>query len=135
MEERNLRKTRVGVVVSDKMDKTIVVAVKDSVQHLSLIHIFEYDPNRSAFIALVEYTDGVKSYIIAPDGLKVGDVVISSKSADIKPGNCLPFENIPVGTIIHNIELYPGRGAQLVQMCIRDRSGDGRRCGSGCMHG
>ena len=73
-----------------------------------------YDPNRSAFIALVEYTDGVKSYIIAPDGLKVGDVV-SSKSADIKPGNCLPFENIPVGTIIHNIELYPGRGAQLVR--------------------
>ncbi len=69
----------------------------------------------SAFIALVEYTDGVKNYIIAPDGLKVGDVVISGKGADIKPGNCLPFENIPVGTIIHNIELYPGRGAQLVR--------------------
>mgnify|MGYP000143388191 CR=1 FL=1 len=79
------------------------------------VKTLEYDPNRSAFIALVEYTDGVKSYIIAPDGLKVGDVVISSKSADIKPGNCLPFENIPVGTIIHNIELYPGRGAQLVR--------------------
>ena len=79
------------------------------------VKTLEYDPNRSAFIALVEYTDGTKSYIIAPDGLKVGDVVISSKSADIKPGNCLPFENIPVGTIIHNIELYPGRGAQLVR--------------------
>ena len=79
------------------------------------VKTLEYDPNRSAFIALVEYTDGVKSYIIAPDGLKVGDVVISSKSADIKPGNCLPFENIPVGTIIHNIELYPGKGAQLVR--------------------
>ena len=79
------------------------------------VKTLEYDPNRSAFIALVEYTDGVKSYIIAPDGLKVGDVVISSKSADIKPGNCLPFENIPVGTIIHIIELYPGRGAQLVR--------------------
>ena len=79
------------------------------------VKTLEYDPNRSAFIALVEYTDGVKSYIIAPDGLKVGDVVVSSKSADIKPGNCLPFENIPVGTIIHNIELYPGRGAQLVR--------------------
>ena len=79
------------------------------------VKTLEYDPNRSAFIALVEYTDGVKSYIIAPDGLKVGDVVISSKSADIKPGNCLPFENIPVGTIIHNIELYPGKGAQLAR--------------------
>ena len=79
------------------------------------VKTLEYDPNRSAFIALVEYTDGTKSYIIAPDGLKVGDVVVSSKSADIKPGNCLPFENIPVGTIIHNIELYPGRGAQLVR--------------------
>ena len=79
------------------------------------VKTLEYDPNRSAFIALVEYTDGVKSYIIAPDGLKVGDVVLSSKAADIKPGNCLPFENIPVGTIIHNIELYPGRGAQLVR--------------------
>ena len=79
------------------------------------VKTLEYDPNRSAFIALVEYTDGVKSYIIAPDGLKVGDVVISSKSADIKPGNCLPFENIPVGTMIHNIELYPGKGGQLVR--------------------
>ena len=79
------------------------------------VKTLEYDPNRSAFIALVEYTDGVKSYIIAPDGLKVGDVVISSKSADIKPGNCLPVENIPVGTMIHNIELYPGKGAQLVR--------------------
>ena len=79
------------------------------------VKTLEYDPNRSAFIALVEYTDGVKSYIIAPDGLKVGDVVISSKSADIKPGNCLPLANIPVGTIIHNIEINPGRGAQLVR--------------------
>ena len=79
------------------------------------VKTLEYDPNRSAFIALVEYTDGVKSYIIAPDGLKVGDVVISGKGADIKPGNCLPFENIPVGTIIHNIEINPGRGAQLVR--------------------
>ena len=63
----------------------------------------------------MEYADGVKSYIICPEGLKVGDTVISSASADIKPGNCLPFENIPVGTILHNIELYPGRGAQLVR--------------------
>ena len=63
------------------------------------VKTIEYDPNRSAFICLVEYADGVKSYIICPEGLKVGDTVISSASADIKPGNCLPFENIPVGTI------------------------------------
>ena len=75
----------------------------------------EYDPNRSAFIALVEYTDGEKRYILAPVGIAAGDVVISSAAADIKPGNCLPLENIPVGTVIHNIELYPGRGAQLVR--------------------
>ena len=79
------------------------------------VKTLEYDPNRSAFIALVEYTDGVKSYIIAPDGLKVGDVVISGKGADIKPGNCLPIANIPVGTVIHNVELQPGYGAQLVR--------------------
>ena len=75
----------------------------------------EYDPNRSAFIALIKYEDGTLSYILAPYGLNVGDQVLSSASADIKPGNCLPIANIPVGTIIHNIELYPGRGAQLVR--------------------
>ena len=75
----------------------------------------EYDPNRSAFIALVKYEDGELRYILAPVGLKPGDQVISSASADIKPGNCLPIANIPVGTVIHNIELNPGRGAQLVR--------------------
>ena len=75
----------------------------------------EYDPNRSAHIALIQYEDGVKSYILAPDGLKVGDTVMAGPSADIKPGNALPFANIPVGTIIHNIELYPGKGGQLVR--------------------
>ena len=75
----------------------------------------EYDPNRSAFIALVKYEDEELRYILAPVGLKAGDVVISSASADIKPGNCLPIANIPVGTVIHNIELQPGRGAQLVR--------------------
>ena len=75
----------------------------------------EYDPNRSANIALVQYEDGEKRYIIAPQGLSVGDTVISSTGADIKPGNALPIENIPVGTVIHNIELYPGKGAQLVR--------------------
>ena len=75
----------------------------------------EYDPNRSAFIALVEYEDGEKRYIIAPVGLKVGDKVISSTTADIKPGNALPLANIPTGTFIHNVELYPGKGAQLAR--------------------
>ena len=75
----------------------------------------EYDPNRTAFIALIQYEDGVKSYIIAPDGLKVGDIVMNGENADIKPGNALPISSIPVGTIIHNIELYPGKGGQLVR--------------------
>lgn len=75
----------------------------------------EYDPNRSAFIALIVYEDGTKSYIVAPHGLKVGDKVVSGIHADIKPGNALPLANIPTGTFIYNIELYPGRGAQLVR--------------------
>jgi large subunit ribosomal protein L2 len=75
----------------------------------------EYDPNRSAFIALVVYADGEKRYIIAPVGLKVGDVVVSGPDSDIKIGNALPMKNIPVGTIIHNVELSLGKGAQLVR--------------------
>ena len=75
----------------------------------------EYDPNRSAFIALVQYEDGEKRYILAPHGLKVGDVVRAGADADIKPGNALKMEDIPVGTFIHAIELYPGKGAQLVR--------------------
>ena len=75
----------------------------------------EYDPNRSAYIALLQNENGDKSYIIAPVGLTDGDVVYTGPDADIKPGNTLPIENIPVGTFIHNIELYPGKGAQLVR--------------------
>ena len=75
----------------------------------------EYDPNRSAHIALVQYEDGEKRYIIAPNGLKVGDVIESGAKADIKTGNALPLANIPVGTFIHNVELYPGKGAQLAR--------------------
>ena len=75
----------------------------------------EYDPNRSAYIALIRYEDDTLSYILAPNGLKAGDKVISSANADIKPGNCLPIANIPVGTVIHNVELQPGHGAQLVR--------------------
>ena len=75
----------------------------------------EYDPNRSAFIALVQYEDGEKRYILAPQDLKVGDTVVSGPDADIKPGNALPLVNIPVGTVIYNIELYPGKGGQLAR--------------------
>ena len=75
----------------------------------------EYDPNRSAYIALVEYADGERRYILAPVGLNAGDTVMASAAADIKPGNALPMANIPVGTVIHCIELYPGKGAQLVR--------------------
>ena len=75
----------------------------------------EYDPNRSAFIALVQYADGEQRYILAPHGLKAGDKVVSGAEADIKPGNALPLKNIPVGTFIHNVELYPGKGAQLAR--------------------
>ena len=75
----------------------------------------EYDPNRSAHIALVQYEDGEKRYILAPNGLKVGDTVVSGAGAAIKTGNALPLANIPVGTFIHNVELYPGKGAQLAR--------------------
>ena len=75
----------------------------------------EYDPNRTAHIALVQYEDGEKRYIVAPLGLKVGDVIVSGPDADIKVGNALPLVNIPTGTVIHNIELYPGKGAQLAR--------------------
>ena len=87
--------------------------LKDGVN--ATVQSIEYDPNRSANIALIQYEDGVKSYIIAPHGLKVGDVICSGDGADIKPGNALKIKSIPVGTLIHNIELFPGRGAQLVR--------------------
>ena len=75
----------------------------------------EYDPNRTARIALLHYADGVKTYILAPDGLKQGDMIVSSRTADIKPGNSLPMRNIPVGTVIHAIELRPGGGAKIAR--------------------
>ena len=80
-----------------------------------VVKTIEYDPNRSAFIALVEYEDGDKAYIIAPQGLKVGYKVVAGETADIKPGNALPLKNIPTGTFVHNVELYPGKGAQLAR--------------------
>lgn len=75
----------------------------------------EYDPNRTAYIALIEYPDGKRAYILAPNGLSVGDTIKSGEDADIKPGNTLPVKNIPLGTFINNIELYPGKGGQLVR--------------------
>ena len=88
---------------------------RDKKEMTATVLRLEYDPNRSAFIALLKYEDGELRYILAPVGLKAGDTVVASATADIKPGNCLPVANIPVGTVIHNIELYPGRGAQLVR--------------------
>ena len=99
----NRRKYR---VIDFKRDKDGVIAT---------VLTLEYDPNRSSFIALVQYEDGEKRYIIAPYGLKVGDVVRAGSDADIKPGNALALADIPVGTFIHNLELYPGKGAQLVR--------------------
>ena len=87
--------------------------VKDGVT--AVVKSIEYDPNRSANIALISYKDGVKSYIIAPKGLKVGDVVESGEMVDVKVGNTMPIMNIPVGTVIHNIELKPGKGGQLAR--------------------
>ena len=99
----NRRKYRVIDFKRTKFDVTATVKT------------LEYDPNRSAHIALIEYTDGEKAYILAPVGLKVGDTVSAGPSADIKPGNALPLTNIPVGTFVHNVELYPGKGGQLAR--------------------
>jgi large subunit ribosomal protein L2 len=99
----NRRKYR---VIDFKRDKDNMIAT---------VLTLEYDPNRSAFIALVQYEDGEKRYIIAPNGLKVGDKVVSGAGADIVVGNALPLTSIPVGTLVHNVELYPGKGAQLAR--------------------
>ena len=90
----------------------------------------EYDPNRSANIALVQYEDGEKRYIIAPVGLTAGDKVVSSAAADIKPGNCLPIANIPVGTVIHNVEMHPGKALSWFvppRLCTADGKGGRER--------
>ena len=99
----------------NKQKYRIIDFKRDKVDMPATVLTLEYDPNRTAHIALVQYEDGEKRYILAPHGLKVGDVVLSGEGADIKPGNCLPIANIPLGTMIHNIELIPGRGGQLVR--------------------
>ena len=98
----------------NKIKYRIIDFKRQSLAPATVIGI-EYDPNRSAYIALLQNEAGEKSYIVAPVGLKDGDTVYTGPDADIKPGNTLPIENIPVGTFIHNIELYPGKGAQLVR--------------------
>ena len=99
----------------NKRKYRIIDFKRQKLDMVATVERIEYDPNRSAFIALIKYEDATLSYILAPNGLKAGDVVVSSASADIKPGNCLPIANIPVGTVIHNVELQPGHGAQLVR--------------------
>ena len=99
----------------NKRKYRIIDFKRQKVDMFATVERIEYDPNRSAYIALIKYEDGTLSYILAPNGLKAGDKVISSTTADIKPGNCLPIANIPVGTVIHNVELQPGHGAQLVR--------------------
>ena len=99
----------------EKRKYRIIDFKRDKVDMEATVLRLEYDPNRSANIALVQYEDGEKRYIIAPVGLTAGDKVLSSAAADIKPGNCLPIANIPVGTVIHNVEMHPGKGAQLVR--------------------
>lgn len=99
----NRRKYRVIDFKRNKLDMTATVMT------------IEYDPNRSANIALVQYEDGEKRYVLAPSEIKVGDKIVSSEGADIKPGNCLPIKAIPVGTLIHNIEISKGKGGQLVR--------------------
>ncbi len=114
----------------------------------ALVERLEYDPNRTAFIALLKYTDGEQAYILAPQRLSVGDQVIASEKADIKPGNAMPLKSIPIGTIVHNVEMKPGKGGQLarsagtyIQLVGRDgasailklSSGEVRKISSDCM--
>jgi large subunit ribosomal protein L2 len=98
-----------------KQSYRIIDWKRDKIGVPATIATIEYDPNRTARIALVNYADGEKRYILAPDGIKVGDQVISSRNADIKPGNSMPLRFIPLGTTIHNVELKKGKGAQLVR--------------------
>lgn len=99
----------------NKRQYRIIDFKRDKIGVPGKVATIEYDPNRSARIALIHYRDGEKRYILAPVGLRVGDTILSGPEADIKPGNCLPLRNIPVGTVIHNVELTPGKGGQMVR--------------------
>jgi large subunit ribosomal protein L2 len=126
----------------------IIDSKRDKADMTASVLTLEYDPNRSAHIALLQYEDGEKRYILAPEGLKPGMTVMSGTGADIKPGNALPLVNIPVGTFIHNVELYPGKGGQLARAAgtqaqlmakegayalLRLSSGELRKVPVGCM--
>ncbi len=125
----------------------IIDFVRNKDRMFAIVERIEYDPNRTAFIALIQYEDGQKSYIIAPQKLAVGDKIISGENSDIKTGNTLPLRNIPVGTIIHNIEMKPGKGGQIARsagayaqlvgkdvnmVLVKLRSGEVRMIGSTC---
>ena len=88
---------------------------RDKIDVFGMVEAIEYDPNRSARIALIKYKDGERRYIVAPLGLGVGDEIVSAEQADIKPGNAMPLKSVPVGTLVHNVELFPGKGAQLAR--------------------
>lgn len=88
---------------------------RDKMNIAGVVQSIEYDPNRTSYIALINYSDGEKRYILLPEGLKVGDKIISGDSVEIKTGNALPLKNIPVGTLVHNIEIQPGKGAQIIR--------------------
>jgi len=92
-----------------------LIDFKRSTDGESIVERLEYDPNRTSFIALISHSDGSKSYILAPNNLKTGDQIVCGANADIKIGNCLPLRNIPVGTIVHNVEMKPGKGGQLAR--------------------
>ncbi len=132
----------------EKRKYRVIDFKRNKVDITGKVAAIEYDPNRSANIALINYKDGEKRYIIAPKGLKVGDVIVSGQNVDVKVGNAMPIMNIPVGTIIHNIELRPGKGAQLARsagssaqilgreekyVLIRLRSGETRKVLGTCM--
>lgn len=133
---------------SEKRKYRIIDFKRDKFDITGKVAAIEYDPNRSANIALITYLDGEKRYIIAPNGLKVGDVIVSGTNVDVKVGNAMPIMNIPVGTVIHNIEMRPGKGAQIARsagssaqilgreekyVLIRLRSGETRKILGTCM--
>ncbi|MDJ1305353.1 MAG: 50S ribosomal protein L2 [Candidatus Midichloria sp.] len=130
-----------------KVKYRVIDFLRKKIDIEATVERLEYDPNRTAFIALIKYTDGTLSYIIAPQDLKVGDKIISAESADIKVGNTIPLKNIPIGTVVHNIEMKPGKGGQIARSAgafvqlvgkdadyalIRLRSGETRKVLANC---
>ena len=111
----NLGRTTVFGKARGTKKKYRIIDFKRSKEISATVERLEYDPNRSAHIALIKYSDGEYSYIIAPEGIKSGDKIMSSSNAEIKVGNCLPLKNLPIGTLVHNVELKPSKGGQLAK--------------------